>query len=348
MCARHPGYAYRVYGLTLRANLPIPPLLGAPPELAPDAEIVFAGDAPSSISPAVQTLIYPHETHQGGQGYRVNRLPDGGLRLFTRFGGEYFDFVIDAAGSSLRVAWSKETPLDDVIHFLLGIGLGGLLRARSITCLHGSALAVDRNAVLLLGPRGTGKSSTTTALLQEGCRILSDHMAPVKEVDGRFFVEHGYPRIRLLEDFVESMYGSSDHLPNIWPSRGKNSLNKHYFDLGSEFTTETLPIGVIYVLRNRSKEIAEPKITEFNGVEGVINLAANAYVGYMLDAAGRREEIARLERIVKSVPVRSVERPDGLETLPATVTAVLNDARAWSHQSSTDRAAGPKAVEVRR
>ncbi len=57
--------------------------------------------------------------------------------------------------------------------------------------LHGAAVGVHARAVLIVGPRGSGKSTLSTALCARGATFLSDDVLPI-DPDG--FTVHPFPR----------------------------------------------------------------------------------------------------------------------------------------------------------
>lgn len=62
---------------------------------------------------------------------------------------------------------------------VVGPGLGVLLHRRGRLVLHGSAVDVGGRAVVLLGEKGAGKSTTAAALLARGHTLLTDDLVAV-------------------------------------------------------------------------------------------------------------------------------------------------------------------------
>ncbi len=62
--------------------------------------------------------------------------------------------------------------------------------------LHGAALSDGRNALLIAGPSGAGKTTLAMALLDQGLRLLGDDMAPLALADGLIHPFHKAPGIR--------------------------------------------------------------------------------------------------------------------------------------------------------
>jgi len=77
--------------------------------------------------------------------------------------------------------------------FLLGSAMGALLAQRGKLVLHAGCVAMGERALAVAGNSGAGKSTTTAALVQRGCTLLSDDLVAVSQ--GR--VCSGYPFLRL-------------------------------------------------------------------------------------------------------------------------------------------------------
>jgi len=58
-----------------------------------------------------------------------------------------------------------------------------------------------------------------------------------------------------------------------------------------------------------------------------MGLMAHRYVDFMLDRSGHERDFERLGRLVSRVPVRWVERPEGLGRLSEVAEAILSDVR---------------------
>ena len=126
----------------------------------------------------------------------------------------------------------------DTATYLLGPVLGFVLRLRGIACLHASAISIDGRTVLLLGPAGSGKSTTAAAFACKGCRVLSEDVCALHCTPDGIFVQPGYPRLR-LPNSVGMLFGAQDALPLLTPN-----WNKRFLDLAngdSMFCTQLAP-----------------------------------------------------------------------------------------------------------
>jgi energy-coupling factor transporter ATP-binding protein EcfA2 len=179
-----------------------------------------------------------------------------------------------------------------------------VLLLRGCVSLHASAIAIDNSAVAIVGPAGSGKSTTAAALADLGYSILAEDVVTLQEFETKFLVQPAYPCIRLWPASVKALYGEDAELPKLTPT-----WDKCYLDLTQEqyqFQTNALPLAAIYLLDERSNEPSAPQVFELSPGEGLISLIANTYASYLMDKAMRAREFELLGRVFKSVPVRKV------------------------------------------
>jgi hypothetical protein len=296
-------FFYSAFGLSLRTNRPVPGLIPLPAVLPTETQI-WLNAVP--VSPRIRKLpddvFYVSDEHDGHTpALRVWRLPGGAY--FKLLYGDGTEFLVDRDGSEVWATWPDSATLEDSATYLLGPVLGFVLRLRGITCLHASAVAVGDRAIALVGPANAGKSTTAAAFCRMGHPVLADDIVALLERDEIVRVRPAYPQLRLWPDSVAVLYGTSDALPRLTPTWDKRALD--LAQSGCRFQPLPLPLGAIYVLAERSPE-AEPRIEGLQGRESLLTLLANTYVGYLLDAAMRRQEFESLGRLASSVQVRRV------------------------------------------
>ena len=102
---------------------------------------------------------------------------------------------------------------------------------------------------------------------------------------------------------------------------------KCYLDLGGSafrFEPRPLPLGAVYVLRERRDDSSAPQADALAAREGLVALVANTSTNYLLDS-GMRREFAFLGTLVDSVPVRQVTPHASTSFLPDLCRVILND-----------------------
>jgi hypothetical protein len=315
-----------IYGLRIAANRPIPGLVPLAAALSQHDLLVHLKDTPPFPHPApFADLIYTSPYSE----------PDGqpSLRVATIAGGAYFAFfysdgacyAIDREGRELWADWPEGYSIEDAATYLVGPVLGFVLRLKGITPLHASAVAIEDQAIALVGVGGAGKSTTAAAFARLGFSVLSDDVAPLEDVRGEFLVAPGYPRVNLWPDSVRALLGSEDALPRITPTWGK-----HYLPLDQDrrqFESRRLPLGALYFLGERDPARSEPLIEEVAAGEALLSLVANSYVNYVLDRDMRRREFELLSRLVARVPMRRILPSADPSSILAMCETIAEDAR---------------------
>lgn len=212
-------------------------------------------------------------------------------------------FLVDDRGTRVWATWPTDTlTLEDTATYLLGPILGFVLLLRGFVSLHACAVAVEDQAIAIVGPAGSGKSTTAAAFADRGYAILAEDVVTMREHASSFMVQPGYPSIRLWPSSVEALYGATATLPKLTPT-----WDKCYLDLTQEnyqFQQQPLPLSAIYLLGERQDH--GPIVDELIPAERFMGLISNTYATYLMDRNMRAREFDILGRVLKSVPVRRV------------------------------------------
>ena len=295
---------YSLYGLTLRANQPIPGLVNSITSAPEDVLIWFGHQPPWIEQIAKRETWYTSSTRdeKGDPLLLIQRL-DGGDYYHLHYADETAFFVA-REGTHMWVTWPDALTPEDAATYLLGPVMGFVLLLRGTTCLHASAVRIGDQAVALLGPSGAGKSTTAAAFAKAGFAVLTEDVIAIAEQGDRFLAYPSYPCIRLWPSSVNALYGRADALPRLTPT-----WDKLYLDLTSEgyqFQAEALPLGAIYLLGERREEPAAPYIEEVRAGEGLIQLVGNTYAAHLLDRQMRARDFTLLGRLTVNLPLRRV------------------------------------------
>lgn len=323
---------YRVYGLQLRTNLPIPGLLGLHRSGKPDVVITFETVKFHQSQPAAAVPCYtsPGTAENGEPFFKVWKCED---HPHEHLGIQYTDgkglasFLINREGSQARITRTESTLLKDVVTYFFGPVIGCILRLRGVTCLHAGVVSFDGRALAIVGPKGAGKSTVVAALAHHGHAVLSDDIAPLSEIEDSFVVAPGYPRLRLWPSTVEEMPGiSAEAAPKILSISEKRFINLAAGKKadGWKFQPEPMPLAAVYVL-NRRPQHGGLSIISQSKAEGLLLLSGNVYPHYSLHSTDRARDFAVLGRLATSVPVRQTTQPEDLGALDELCDAILDD-----------------------
>jgi len=187
--------SYAVYGGVLRSDLQFPELT---PVDGPhhDWRVRVIDCAP----PAERDLVLCGERQIGAEHYRLWR---GASRLRLEY-SHAGCFDITRQGSVITWYRQPDALMELVRNIVLGPALALSLDLAGLMCLHGSAVALDGQAVVFLGPKFHGKSTLATAMTAAGAQLLGDDLVPI-ELDRHPRVRPGVASVRLWNDAAAAL-----------------------------------------------------------------------------------------------------------------------------------------------
>ncbi len=329
---------YSVYGLLLEASFPLPGLPPATASRKADILVRLKSQGASSSSPPPSSLFESPLDSSAAGTRDLGALQFGKLAGGAYYGLFYADgarFAVSRKGSEIWADWPENYTPEDACTYLTGPVLGFALRLLGRVCLHASAIAVDGQAIALLGGPGAGKSTTAAAFALAGFPVLSDDVTVLSQGGTRLLIQPGYPRVNLWPDAVHKLLGVEAALPRITPT-----WDKQYLPLqqdGLRFADQALPLGAVYFLGGWDALRTSPEIEEIPCGEALVTLAANAYVNYLLDAEMRRRDFDALHQLVSGVPVRKLRCPATGISPAAACEAIAADARCLAPRAEADK-----------
>ncbi len=334
-------FRYKLQGLLLESDRALPTLTALGAAGKPDVEF-RTGFLPGELD--VEGLrrgepayVSPFCDSNGQALSRMWRCPTSGLYYFDFIEG--FAFAVDSDGKTIWAYWPETITLQDITAFLLGRMLAFVLHLRGYVCLHASAVAVEGGAVLFAGFPGMGKSTTAAAFAERGYPILSDDVSAIRrEPNGTIAVMPGVPRVCLLPDSLEFLFGavSSERFPLLEPAGSKRLVRLD----GSpgKFQTDPRPLEAIYLLEPRSDDASAPRIEAVAGADRLIRLLYNGFMNLALDKEQAAREFQMLGEIARSIRIRQLVPSSDPRKLDRLCELVVNDVRA-----SNVSIAGPSA-----
>lgn len=329
------GFSCSAFGLGLHTNLPLAGLSGLQAAHREDVRISL-GAMPAflavpSCAEWQEYYVSPELEEDGQPGVRVWRLSGGG---YFRIG--YHDgtvIAVNAQGSRVWASWPEGATVEDTATYLLGPTVGFVLRLRGITCLHASAVVVEDRAIALVGPAGSGKSTTAAVFARLGHPVLTDDVLALVDQGGRFMAQPAYPRVRLWPESVAGLFGSEGALPRITPG-----WDKRYLDLNDRrfgFQHDPLPLAAIYFLDEDRDYSAPTRIEAVTAQEGLMSLVANTYANYLLDKPMRAREFEVLGRLAERVPLRRLISGADFARLPELCRLIAADSMQVTARACT-------------
>jgi hypothetical protein len=166
---------YRAFGLEIRSEIDLPELVHVASNAVVDTEVLLG---------SVEGPLPVNEP-------RVVRFERPGAYLawsnIGRFRVEGTRIIVDPLTDDPRA-----------IRFaLLGPVLAAMLQLRGIPLLHGSAVAIEDQAIAFIGRKRAGKSTTAAAFVAAGGRMLSDDILPLSRDGADLSLTPGFPALKL-------------------------------------------------------------------------------------------------------------------------------------------------------
>lgn len=316
-------YRSSIYGLGVVANKIIPGV-PASPTTADDVRISF-GSLPSWLNAAsnthVETYVADYKDECGKPVLRVFSVLDGKYYRFCY--ADQTEFLVDHEGAEIWARWPEPLTLEDATTYLLGPIMGFVMLLRGVICLHASAIAIGDEAIALVGPAGSGKSTTAAAFSDRGYNVLAEDVVTLDDRVDHFLIRPAYPCIRLWPASVKALYGTETHLPKLTPN-----WDKCYLNLSERFQRRPLPLAAIYQLGERRDDTAAPFVEPLDKSEGLISLIANTYATKLMNKQMRAREFELLTRLLNNVPVRRVTPHSDIGHIPELCTRILSDLKS--------------------
>lgn len=322
--SRSMSYPCSIYNLGIIANRTIP---GIPSSSIDSIDLrISLGELPAWLDKPdhhTSRLSYTSDyTDSSGEPLlRVYRLQDGKYHHFRY--ADRTEFLVDHTGTEIWCSWQEPLTIEDAATYLLGPVLGFVLLLRGVVCLHASAVVVGSEAIALIGPAGSGKSTTAAAFSSRGFTILADDVVTLDDRADHFLVRPSYPCIRLWPASVKALYGSESLLPRLTPN-----WDKRYLDLTNipdQVERKSLPLSAIYVLGERSDEAAAPFVVPLDRTNALLSLIANTYTNYLMDKNMQALQFELLGRVLANVPVRKITPHADASRLPELCDCIFND-----------------------
>lgn len=272
---------YRLFGLSIESELPLPELVGQ--QQQQDAN---GREADISI--------------------RLGSAGEGDARGYNLDIDDVARFVI-AGGRSITIDPAPGVGEADIRLFLLGSAMGAALHQRGILPLHANAVVVDSKAVAFTGRSGAGKSTLAAWFHDQGHQILADDVCVIRiGSEGHPWAYPGLPRLRLWEDaLAASGRDAAHHTPSFHVSGD----DRRKFDVripAGGIAGEPLPLAALFSL----EESDEFAIERLSGSAAVEAISANTYRGQLIAEVGdSAAHLAACVTIARTVPIMRLQRP---------------------------------------
>lgn len=193
---------------------------------------------------------------------------------------------------------------------LLGTVFAALLQRCGLTVFHASAVAVDGRAVVLLGHKGAGKSTTAGALVAAGHALIADDVVAVDLADPTEpFVLPAAAQLRLWDDSRASLGAAG--ITDLGRLHG--AIDKSLYALRSG-ATEPVPLARFYLVGRSLAPTIRP-MPPAEAISALLNQSYMARFGERGFGATMPTHFARLARLTGAAPTKILAVPASLDRL---------------------------------
>jgi hypothetical protein len=294
------------------------------------------GDAPFS-GPA-EVLWRVHRTgslppHPGVRGpvavTRAIRRAEGAIteHLLGERGEVHCRFLVDAAGREVVCRVRREVSDRDLLSVFGEAILRTVLVRRGLISFHAAALARDGEAILIMGDKGCGKSTLSSALQQRGWDLLADDLTRIDAREGWWHAFPGLRQTKLLADSAAALGFQPETLARRWDG-GSDEVDpnndKRLLDPLGEQPPACAPLVAMFVLGKR-RVAAEPLVQSRAAPIAAVRALIEHSTRDPLDVRNPPPAVlAAAGLLVRDVPIVELALADSLEALPAAADAVAS------------------------
>ena len=214
-------------------------------------------------------------------------------------------------GTTITICPKKGISMDQLTPFVFGYCIAMLFWQRNQLAIHCSAVECDGKALIIAGDSGSGKSTFTTKLLENGFRLMTDDVAIVDiSSEGDIMVYPAFPQQKLCRDAVHRNHLNTEDLLYIDEDRDKFAVPRR-----DCFCEKPCKLSAMLCLSVQS-ENSDVILTELNGHQKLISFLENNFLFPMFrNSVGFcTEDMQKCLQTVQTLPLYRMMRPFGIDS----------------------------------
>ena len=289
---------YRISGLSVASEIVLPGLIAGTPSMAPEVTI-RRGEVPDALPAAKSSGI----SWQQCDDHFLLHIPAIARFMLT-------------AGRDIVFTPESDADPDDVPIFIVGTVFGILLHQREQIVLHASAVELNGKAIVFCGHSGAGKSTLAAALAHRGYPVVADDVCGLSLDDGVPIVHSDGRQLKLWTQAIARLDLAERRGAPVRRKLEKFFIDPHYV------STEPLPLGAVYVLREARPPLAAG-ISQPNIVDATLQLRRNAYRPRLVRQFDQKEAYFRAAaRIANTAGIYHLTRALDFAAMPDSIASL--------------------------
>ncbi|WP_339726247.1 hypothetical protein [uncultured Paraglaciecola sp.] len=232
--------------------------------------------------------------------------------------------VFKFTGNQLTIDWQALGTGSS--HYFQTVGLAVWLEMSQVLCIHGNALEYNGQAIGLVAPSGTGKSTLSAKLCDSGFSWMTDDMMALHpENNGeQFRVYPSWPIARMWPDSVQTELNVNHELLSKVHDGFSKRVIKLEGNLSAGDTSQILT--TIYVLNRVTDTQKSCEIKTVKGSRALILLLQNSILGDAYRALGvEQSRMATLSKLLEKITIKEVTYCNGSHNLNIVRNYILED-----------------------
>ena len=223
------------------------------------------------------------------------------------------DLLFDSQKRLFALSYFGNRSAETISHALIDLVFPRLLAYDGHLVLHCGLVNSPNGALGFIGESGTGKSTLTASLHNQGYPLMGDDAGVLRQVHGTCYAERLSPSLRLFPDSIGQLF----------PSAGSTSPVADYTDkqhVPFERGPDVAPLAAVFRLADPSKSI---RVARLSQAEACIALIANSFA---LDPTEKNEASRRLSKAVdvaRRVPIFDLYYPRDYAAIPDVHTKIF-------------------------
>jgi len=192
------------------------------------------------------------------------------------------------------------------------------LSQRDYMVLHGSAIDIMGQGIIVTGAKGRGKSTLTATLLARGHRLITDDITAINITTDTIELLPGIPNLKIWSDAARATGINFSNLTKINPF-----IDKYNYALPHHYSNKRVPLTTIIFLTHGE----ETNIEEIPLNKRILWLIANSYFSrytHALSKSDNKRIFKQSVQLAQRLRILILAYPRNLQLLPNIATIIEN------------------------